>query len=225
MMPDWDTAVPGKPPALVTPVTEAEIAAVRKRTAELASSLGVRMMSEREQWHASAISRAEFHRANLEFFLASEQLEQAEAHKAGLVAALIDMGEFDRAAGLAAGQRERIAKLKHAVERDDDEVCSCERETDQLAHPVHPNGPKANVELRRRHELGWVFSKKHGKVVSIWACRHCGDWNAHDQVPEGHAGILAARSVNLSLARANPNLKAHSFPHAEGYSDHALLRK
>src|SRR5215472_14042160 len=100
--PTWDTSRPGKHPALARPVTEDEVAAARKRTADLANSMGRAFMSEQEKWHADAIARAASHRANLELFTGLKDKASARMHREALVRALMDLGEFDEAGQHAA---------------------------------------------------------------------------------------------------------------------------
>ncbi|HWX40444.1 MAG TPA: hypothetical protein VN345_04770 [Blastocatellia bacterium] len=242
--PSWDTSRPGKHPALAKPVTQDEIDAVRRNVSELANSMGRAMMSGEEKWHADAIARARAHRANLDLFIALKDGPSARLHRQALARALMDLGEFDEVEAVVAPKgskpgsralagfgklRSEASALRRAVERDDQEVCACPREAASIPHP----NPQAHVqqnpiELRRRHSLGWVFSKKHGKVVTIWRCRHCGDLNAHDLIPEGHLAQVQHRALLEAEAQRRQaggrGVKGAFFTIDPAFGDHELLR-
>jgi hypothetical protein len=125
--------------------------------------------------------------------------------------------------------RSEALALRRAVERDDQEVCGCAREAASIPHP----NPQAHVqqnpiELRRRHSLGWVFSKKHGKVVTIWRCRHCGDLNANDLIPEGHLAQVQHRALLEAEAirrqAGGRGLKGAFFTIDPAFGDHEVLK-
>jgi hypothetical protein len=125
--------------------------------------------------------------------------------------------------------RSEARALRRAVERDDQEVCGCPREAASIPHP----NPQAHVqqnpiELRRRHSLGWVFSKKHGKVVTIWRCRHCGDLNAHDLIPEGHLAQVQHRALLEAEAQRRQaggrGVKGAFFTIDPAFGDHEVLK-
>jgi hypothetical protein len=125
--------------------------------------------------------------------------------------------------------RSEARALRRAVERDDQEVCACPREAASIPHPnPHAHVQQNPIELRRRHSLGWVFSKKHGKVVTIWRCRHCGDLNAHDLIPEGHLAQVQHRALLEAEAQRRQaggrGVKGAFFTIDPAFGDHEVLK-
>jgi len=196
--------------------------------------MGRAFMSEQEKWHADAIARAASHRANLELFTGLKDKASARMHREALVRALMDLGEFDEAGQHAAPKgralpgcriiRREIQEVRRAVERDDSEICGCAREVATIPHPNPHHHVQAHlVQLRRRYSLGWVFSKKHNKVVTIWRCRHCGDLNAHDLIPEGHISQIQHRALLEAEARRR-KVPGANFPIDPAFGDQEILR-
>jgi hypothetical protein len=68
-----------------------------------------------------------------------------------------------------------------------------------------------------------VFSKKHGKVVTVWRCRHCRDLNAHDLIPEGHLAQMQHRALLEAEARRR-NVSGALFSIDPAFGDHEVLR-
>ena len=173
----------------------------------------------------------------------------ARLHRQALARALMDLGEFDEVEAVVASKggkpgsgqqagykpvgralagfgklRREAWALRRAIERDDQEVCGCPREAASIPHPnPHAHVQQNPIELRRRHSLGWVFSKKHGKVVTIWRCRHCGDLNAHDLIPEGHLAEVQHRGL-LEAEAERRGVKGAMFTIDPAFGDHEVLK-
>jgi len=230
--PDWDTAKEGPHPAF-SPVTDEEIATARRVQEEaqlLAGSVGRGEADEKQKWLADAMHRERFNRANLELARKTKNRAAIFPYRYALALALRDLGQFSEAIALITTPKGRALKgfenlrkevewYRLAVYRDDAHECGCERKVETVVDPAL-RSTEVEIELKRRHRVGFVYSTKHGEVVDVWRCSGCGCLNAHNLgPPENQAAIHEARA-HLE----NPHIKVSDRQLAQ-FADHVLLKK
>jgi hypothetical protein len=95
-----------------------------------------------------------------------------EAERRRLIDNLITLGRFDEALSLNPDEdlKELAKQLKEAVNRGDNEKCSCED------LEIEVKGKKRIVS--RFHELRRVLSQNHDRVIPVMRCGSCGFLNA-----------------------------------------------
>lgn len=233
----WDESRPGTHPAFTKEVTPEEIEAVKRQARELASGHGRALLTDKSRFLADSEANAEHHRANLDLAM-SEKMDQRiiAAHRLAYAMNLINLGMFVEAEQLISDRRgralpgfkelrRRITKLEHAVNRDDADECKCKRRRHSVPHhnevQAATRQPKENeIEIPRRHNVGMIFSPKHGAVVDVWECYLCGHCNAHPNgPPASQAHIHAARAQAERVIKRASDLD--QFGH---WADNALLK-
>jgi ribosomal protein L37AE/L43A len=122
---------------------------------------------------------------------------------------------------------EHIGKLQAAIELPDDHECGCERK--RMTTPHYNRAIEAEIELPRCQEAGKLYSKRHGKVVTVWRCTSCGTLNAHDLGPPAaqlHLYEHRKREEGRIAAalRRGMRVTAADVDHHESLSDHVLLK-
>jgi hypothetical protein len=237
----WDTSKAGLHPAFtkdaggnVVPkrATNAEIEAVKRQARELASGPGRALLTERSRFLADSEAAAEHHRVNLELAIKEKMDFRIQAaHRLAYAMNLVNLGLFTEAAALISDKKgralggfkdllKRITKLEHAVNRDDADECKCKRRRHTVSHHSQPT--EHEIELPRRHNVGMVFSPKHGRVVDLWECYLCGHCNAHPNgPPASQAHIHAARAAAAQTIKTAADLDN---PRFNAWADHSLLK-
>lgn len=203
--PSWDTSSPGTSPLLTAPVTKEEIEAGRRERARFQAAeqytplADSRLRGPDTVFLNAAIRNELAHSANLQMLhnrklTIPDRRERRTHHKRELFTALWQQGKIDEALKVASNknQRAHVLKIREAVEKPDDADCGCEREVVD------------GLTLCRRFDTGIkVLSALHGRVVSIWECSRCRDWNALPETPERQAAI-AARAIALRSQGVTP---------------------
>ena len=191
--PPWDISTPGLNPKLAAPVTEEEIEASRKKRARLQAAeqyielADSRLRGPDTLFLNQAIKGETAHSANLKMLgdvslQIPNRQERIATHLRGLCEALWQQGGIAEALEVAVDDEQRtfVLKVQEAIEKPDDADCGCEREVVD------------GLTLCRRFDTGYkALSGLHGKVVSIWECSRCGDWNGLPEPPARQAAIVA----------------------------------
>lgn len=221
--PDWDTSLPGKPPALRDlTVTEDEVRQM------LGSTL---LLSNTEKWRAHSLASVETYRANLELFIGTDK---ERFYRDALGRILMDLGRYDEARDAAPFLNDEITELQQAIERPDDEECDCERIEDTLPDESfkYASGkpqPEIQIAHNRRSADKEVWSERHGCMVKVWRCSRCGHVNAHPDIPERQLRIHEVRTQHAQqieqLHRAGVTITAANWKPDPAQSDAILLKK
>ena len=232
--PAWDQSTPGVHPSITRQVTAEEIEAVKLEALALSSSGGRRYLSEETRFLADSQDAAAHHRLNLDLAI-KEKMDPriVAAHRLALAANLANAGEFDEALKTISDRRgrrlagfkemaRRIAELREAIDRDDGDECECERPRHKVPH--HRTGNEVEIEIPRRHEVGMVFSKKHGKVVRVWQCHLCGHCNAHDRGAPANQAAMHHERKRAEASIRGKRVTGATIDLADNLADHALLR-
>jgi hypothetical protein len=191
--PEWDTSVPGINPKLTAPVTDEEIEASRKERARLQAAeqyielADSRLRGPDTLFLNQAIKNETAHSENLKMLgdvslSIPNRQERIATHLRGLCEALWQQGRIAEALEVAVDNEQHafVLKVQEAIEKPDDADCGCEREVVD------------GLTLCRRFDTGYkVLSGLHGKVVSIWECSQCHDWNGLPEPPARQAAIEA----------------------------------
>jgi len=197
--PEWDKSIEGAHPKLAAEVTEEEIAASRLERARFQASeqytalADSRLRGPDTIFLNEAIKNEIAHSENLKlcgdmtipWSAEYRQIRMAD-HLYGLCQALWQQGKVTEALEVAVddAQRAFVLRIQEAVEKPDDADCGDEREVVD------------GLTLCRRFDTGIkVLSALHGKVVNIWECSICGDWNALPRPPDRQAAIAARAKV------------------------------
>jgi len=85
-------------------------------------------------------------------------------------------------------ERKRLLAIEGACDREDSEVCNCP--------PKKLRAGGEAVEVPRHYEVKKVYSRRHGRVVSLVGCGNpkCSFLNATPTPPEQLAKVLAAQA-------------------------------
>jgi hypothetical protein len=188
---------------------EADKAAMRLRVASFTRS----KLTPEERDISRGAQIESIARANLE----SQEALRAEGHKVStrgganlemieqetirLAEGLELQGRFREAAGIHPKKREkeRLFAIEEAIARPDDEFCGCpadEKEVQGRKFEAHPH-----------YEVKRIYSRRHGKSVSLVKCRKCGSLNATPTPPPPLAQILSAVAGSHGAAQAQERLR------------------
>lgn len=109
--------------------------------------------------------------ANLSAAVRDGNEEQAQLERWHLADALAMSGDLDGAIQIhpLEVERERLIAEKEAIDRPDDEMCSCQ--------PQRANLNGVEIEVPNTHISKMIFSPKHGDLVGLEVCA-CGAMNA-----------------------------------------------
>lgn len=218
----WIKTTPGTHPAFGE-LSKEEIKAAEEAIAavRMSETPGRTQMSEKEKRLASATEKAELLKIDIDLWIEQKDKEKERFYRRAMIHELITCGRFDEALHYATGPKggplqgfkdsyDDILRLKAAVDRADDEECTCEREQ------VLADDGKTVLHLDRRYAAKEFYSIKHGQWVTAWRCRHCGHSNAHPGIPARQQRLADLRQI---AAQIKPD---HDLYHA--LSDKALLK-
>lgn len=82
----------------------------------------------------------------------------------------------------------RLRSVADAIDKDDDEFCNCGTTTARVGNE--------DVKVHPHYEVKKVYSRKHGKIVSLVGCTACGELNASANPPEQLQRILQAHRTS-----------------------------
>jgi hypothetical protein len=178
--PPWITSRPGRHPAFRNP-TKAEIDEARKvhrEAAELSGSPGRSEADEKQLWLADAEFRERTNRDQLALARKMKRKPEIFIYRSALAMALRDLGRFEEAIAeitTPKGKafkgcqelRKEIEWYRLAVYRDDNYECGCARPVATIPDPTRQSAV-VEIEIRRRHRIGFCFSYKHNQDVEVW---------------------------------------------------------
>jgi hypothetical protein len=123
-------------------------------------------------------------------------LEMVEQETLRLAEGLELQGRFREAADIhpRERERERLLKIEEAIERPDTEFCDCPVDSKEIQGRT--------VEADPHFEVKRVYSRHHGRAVSLVACRKCPGLNATSTPPAQLAKTLAAVGASHGAAMA-----------------------
>jgi hypothetical protein len=183
---------------------DADKAAARLQAASFTRS----RLTEAERLIAEGVKHERIARANLETQGAlrdeghtvsthgGANLEMVEQELFRLSHGLELQGRYAEAAEAHPHKRERarLRKIEEAIARPDGEHCECPADTAQISGRTFEGHP--HYEVKR------VYSRSHGRVVSLMQCRKCGDLNATPTPPAHLTKTLAAVNASHGVAIA-----------------------
>lgn len=113
-------------------------------------------------------------------------LEMVKQEELRLAEGLELQGRFAEAAEIHPHEREkaRLLKIEKAIEQSDTEFCDCPADSAEI------NGRR--VEAHPWYEVKKIYSRPHGRMVSLVGCRKCPELNATPTPPAELAKILGA---------------------------------
>jgi hypothetical protein len=142
-------------------------------------------MMKRLRPEEKAILRAQrnlpAYEANLELAIAEGDEEKAARYREAIAQALVKTGEFEQAMKLNPSPLARATK--EAVGRNDKWRCKCPNPVIEVETGLR-NAPPRQVVTSKWVAKDRVWSKKHGKTVTLWECSLCGFQNAIDGYPD-----------------------------------------
>lgn len=131
---------------------------------------------------------------------------------------LAAVGRYDLAREIEPNEqyRKEYERILDAIWRDDDETCECD---------VHRgSGSHTGIAVSQRVAALDVYSMKHGRMVSLMKCNHCGFLNAID-TPEDIIKMRAHRSRAHGIAAGLSIADAAKALTASGHTAARLLSK
>lgn len=113
-------------------------------------------------------------------------LDMMAAELARLARGLELQGRYAEAAEATTdgAEQKRLRKIAAAVERPDDEFCKCPADRAEIKGQ--------QFEAHPHYEVRKIYSRRHGRAVSLVACRKCGALNATPTPPPELQKTLAA---------------------------------
>lgn len=141
-------------------------------------------LTEEERLIAEGIKREEIALSNL---LLVRNLPELTFESARYAHGLELQGRYREASDAHPIEEEkvRLKSIEEAIQRDDSEVCGCKPQKLEL------NGQQ--IEVYPHYEVRKIYSRRHGKAVSLVGCNDCGDLNATPSPPEQLQKILSAQ--------------------------------
>ena len=166
-------------------------------------------LTEEERLISRGIQIEEIARANIETMESKRaegenistrggaNLEMLEFEKIRLCRALELQGCYEEAASLHPLKREqkRLLKIVEAIKKDDSRVCACP--------PTKATLDSAEIEVQPYYEVKKIYSREHGKVISLVGCVKCGFQNATPNPPEQLSRILGAQNASHQAVKMN----------------------
>jgi len=121
-------------------------------------------------------------------------LEMLKQEKIRLAHGLELQGRYSEAAEAHPHKREqkRLREIEEAIAKDDSDICDCPPEKAEL------NGQA--IEVHPHYEVKKIYSRRHGKMVSLVGCRKCQSLNATPTIPAQLQKILAASDPRMADA-------------------------
>lgn len=123
-------------------------------------------------------------------------LEMVEQENIRLAHALELQGRYAEAAGVHPYKREqvRLLKIEEAISKPDDEHCRCPATKAKLN--------EEEIEVHPHYEVKKIYSRSHGKIVSLVGCTKCPSLNATPDPPEQLAKSLHAHAASAGAKKA-----------------------
>jgi hypothetical protein len=124
-------------------------------------------------------------------------LEMLEQELIRLSHGLELQGDYEQAVTVHPLKREqtRLKKIVEAIDKPDDKFCKCpptKTEHDGQAIEIHPH-----------YEVKKIYSRKHGRVVSLVGCSKCPSLNATPTPPKQLTQVLTAHAASSAAAKVN----------------------
>lgn len=189
---------------------EADKAAMRLRAASFTRARltdAERLISEgvtkeniaRANLETQEVLRANGHNVSTRGGANKEMLEQEQVR---LAEGLELQGRYSEAAEIHPHKKEaaRLLKIEEAIAKPDDEHCECPPDRKEIGG--------RSVEAHPHYEVKKIYSRPHGRVVSLVGCRKCSGLNATPTPPEHLAKTLHAVGASHGVAVAQAAEKA-----------------
>src|SRR5205085_822888 len=79
-------------------------------------------------------------------------------------------------------EKERLLSIKDAIAKDDSAICGCA--------PTKAEISGQSIEVHPHYEVKKIYSRAHGRMVSLVGCTSCEELNATPNLPEQLSKIL-----------------------------------